>query len=211
MIRAARNLRLHGASSEITGSTIARTAVGAVRLTDVTLWKSGAASALGVLLMLAACGDDGNAFRGKPPHSKPSRKGSPTHRAGPPPEPVRIHKGKATVSVTGGFNRRLALPPGPGSVYAAPPGQVALTWLDRDGDALIVRGTLGAKVKTSPDLSLSLVLQAGRPFVFVAGDNDCLVTMKKVLAKSFTGVFRCGKLRAKGKTIRAHGSFAGHR
>ena len=124
---------------------------------------------------------------------------------------MRIHKGKATVSVAGGFNRKLPLPPGPGSVYTPPPGQVSLTWLDRNGNALIVRGTLGTRVKTSPDLTLSLVLQAGQPFVFVAGADDCAITMKSVQAKSLSGTFQCGKLSAKGKTIRVHGSFAGHR
>jgi hypothetical protein len=116
------------------------------------------------------------------------------------------------VTVTGGFNRRLILPPGPGSVFAPPRGQVALTWLDRDGNALIIRGpSFRGTSKTSTDLALSLVLQAGQPYVFVAGVDDCTVTLSKVHAKSFVGSFRCGKLSGENKAIQARGSFVGHR
>ena len=163
-----------------------------------------------IAVLMTACGNDGGSAFDRAARKKMSA--PKPHHSGPAPTPVRIHKGQAKVSVSGGFNRRFVLPPGPGSVYAPPPGQIALNWLDRHGNALIIRGdSFRGTRKSSRDLALSLVLQAGQPFVFAAQADQCTVTLAKLRAKSLSGTFRCSKISGTNKTITAHGSFVGHR
>ena len=130
----------------------------------------------------------------------------------PVPLPVTLHRGSATVVVTGGLKARFTLPLTSGGAYARAPGSFSASYVDRRGNALIVGGTTPPRrAKTSPALTLSIVVQSKRAHAFPSARGECTITVTRATHSKLSARFRCGKLSRGGKTIRASGTFLASR
>ncbi|MCA1833466.1 MAG: hypothetical protein ABR600_12610 [Actinomycetota bacterium] len=121
---------------------------------------------------------------------------------------VTIAHGTATVLISGQLKSKLTLPIGPNGVYQPAPGTFRLSFLGRDGNALILGGdTPSATARTSPDLTLSIVIQADQARAFSSARGECTITVTGSTTSRFEAKFACAGLTSQGKTIHATGSF----
>jgi hypothetical protein len=137
---------------------------------------------------------------------------TPTATASPSSVPltpaVSLTHGSAEVKVTGDIKMKLTLPIGPNGVFQPPPGNFSVSYVGRDGNAVIVGGpTPEATARTSADLTLSLVLQGKVALAFPSSRGECSLTITRSTSAGFEARFRCGSLTSSGKTIQAAGTF----
>ncbi len=115
------------------------------------------------------------------------------------------------VIVHGDFTAKLTLPIGPQSTLQPPPGAFRITYVNHDGNALLLGGdTPAGHAQTSPDLTLSLVLQGKQAYAFPSASGECAMTARTAPGR-IEAHFTCGKLTARGKTITARGTFVAFR
>jgi hypothetical protein len=170
------------------------------------------ASVLAVGALAVACTGDG-----AKPSSSSSSTGSltPSSTSTGTPRVVPLHSGSATVRMSGGLDEHLKLPLAPpgASIWGRSTGQISLKYLSRDGDALLINGSIpGRSAKTSTALTLSFVVQRTGAVAFSSSRGECEVTIRRSETKSVRGSFTCSKLRSLGKprkVVTAAGAFSG--
>jgi hypothetical protein len=140
---------------------------------------------------------------------------SPSSTSTGAPHVVPLHSGSATVRMSGGLDEHLKLPLAPpgASIWGRSTGQISLKYLTRDGDALLINGSIpGPSARTSTALTLSFVIQRGGAVAFSSSRGECQVTIRRSETKSVRGSFTCSKLRSLGKprkVVTAAGAFSG--
>ena len=162
-------------------------------------------------IVLAACTSNSSPEPSTPvPTSSASGLESPTETpsAGPVINAVKATRGSATVRVEGDIKEQLSIPIGLHGLYQPNPGEFSLSYVSREGDALIVSGPTPAETaKTSADLTLSIVVQTNTAHAFPSSQGECTIEVKSASAQLFSATFLCKHLSAKGKTISANGQF----
>jgi hypothetical protein len=142
--------------------------------------------------------------------------GLPTGETGVPTAPTGaggdVAAGQAALSVTGDIQASKAIGSLVSSVYAPPPGGMALVWTagGTDPTTLGLGGlSFTGSQRTSPTLSLTLTVQSGNDIVaFQSSAGECSITIGAAETNQITGTFSCTDLRGDGgQVIDATGSF----
>lgn len=124
----------------------------------------------------------------------------------------KVSSGLAAFTLTGDIRTSKALGNLVSTVYAPPPGGMALVWTAGGNDATTV-GLGGISFTgtqpTSPSLSLSITVQGeGAITAFISSAGECTVTIGLASARQISGAFHCTNLSAgPGATVDATGSF----
>ena len=164
---------------------------------------------VGACLVVAGCSGSSGPLVPTATTPAASTTASPSTSAGAPVA-VQLRKGSATVRVSGGVKEKLTLSLGPSASWQAAPGTLDLSYLTRSAEALLIQGsTPTGSTPTSSELTLSLVLQRHGAQAFSSTRGECRITITRSRPRSFSGRFACAKLRGRGKTIRATGTFQG--
>ena len=106
-----------------------------------------------------------------------------------------ISSGQAALAVTGGIRTSKTLTNLVSTVYAPPPGGMALVWTAGGTDATTVG--LGGVSFTgtqpmSPTLSLSITLQSRNAITtFISAAGECTITIGLATADQISGAFTC--------------------
>lgn len=123
-----------------------------------------------------------------------------------------ISSGQATFALTGGIRASKVLENLVSTVYAPPPGGMALVWTAGGTDATTV-GLGGLSFTgtqpTSPALSLSITVQnKGAISTFVSSADECTITIGQASAEQISGAFTCSDLSGGSNVVvDATGSF----
>jgi hypothetical protein len=123
-----------------------------------------------------------------------------------------ISSGQAAFAVTGGIRTSKTLTNLVSTVYAPPPGGMALVWTAGGNDATTV-GLGGISFTgtqpTSPSLSLTITVQDKEAITaFISSAGECTVTIGLASSSQISGAFNCTDLSAgPGATVDATGSF----
>jgi hypothetical protein len=134
----------------------------------------------------------------------------------PPPVPTgtagEVSDGAAALSVSGDIVASKAIGNLVSSVYAPPPGGMALVWTAGGTDATTIGlGGLSftGSQRTSPTLSLTLTVQTDDGIAsFQSMAGECSITIGAARANQITGAFSCTDLEGDGgQVIDATGSF----
>jgi len=124
----------------------------------------------------------------------------------------KVSSGEAAFTLTGDIDTSKALGDLVSTVYAPPPGGMALVWTAGGNDATTV-GLGGISFTgtqpTSPSLSLSITVQdRGAITAFISSAGECTVTIGLASGDQISGAFNCTSLSAgPGATVDATGSF----
>ena len=150
----------------------------------------------------------------------PGATGGPTGSTGEPPSvpPLptgstgEVSDGAAALSVSGDIVASKAVGNLVSSVYAPPPGGMALVWTAGGTDATTIGlGGLSftGSQRTSPTLSLTLTVQTEDEIAsFRSLDGECSITIGAAGADQVSGTFTCTDLVGDGgQVIDATGSF----
>jgi hypothetical protein len=133
-----------------------------------------------------------------------------------PPVPTgstgEVSDGAAAISVSGDIVASKAIDNLVSSVYAPPPGGMALVWTAGGTDATTIGlGGLSftGSQRTSPTLSLTLTVQNDADIVsFQSMSGECSITIGAADANQISGTFTCTDLAGDGgQVIDATGSF----
>ena len=146
--------------------------------------------------------------------------GTPSGATGEPPSlpPVptgsggEVSDGAAALSVSGDIVASKAIDNLVSSVYAPPPGGMALVWTAGGTDATTIGlGGLSftGSQRTSPTLSLTLTVQADDEIAtFTSSAGECSITIGAAETNQIAGTFSCTDLQGDGgQVIDATGSF----
>jgi collagen type I alpha len=146
--------------------------------------------------------------------------GVPTGETGEPPIEIpptgatggNVEAGQAALSVTGDIQASKAVGNLVSSVYAPPPGGMALVWTAGGTDATTIGlGGLSftGSQRTSPTLSLTLTVQTDDGIAnFQSMNGECSITIGAAGANQVSGTFTCTDLQGDGgQVIDATGSF----
>jgi hypothetical protein len=151
-------------------------------------------AAVGLALLLAACGGDGQA-------------------ESPMPDPLgrRLVDGEAHVILRGDIKVEFTVPldPSAPNLFQPPDGGFALNWADETAQGMGVGGPLflGSRT-TGEDLSLSITaIHDGLPTVFASFAGECAITITTAGSEVLAGSFACEELFEDGMTIHAEGEF----
>jgi hypothetical protein len=134
----------------------------------------------------------------------------------PPPVPTGsngdVEGGAAALSVSGDIVASKAIDNLVSSVYAPPPGGMALVWTAGGTDATTIGlGGLSftGSQRTSPTLSLTITLQTDDVTAsFQSIDGECSITIGVADANQISGTFACADLEGDGgQVVDATGSF----
>jgi surface antigen len=146
---------------------------------------------------------------GPTPPASPTASTSPTSTT-PPRPAVQLTGGVAQLTISGGIQAKETLPMGRGSAYQAPPGSMDVTWVDDEGNALLLQGeSFEGTANSSQDLFVSLVIQSAEQRVFSSATGDCTVFLSTVQARRFTGSVECHRVGAGGTKISVTGTISG--
>ncbi len=123
-----------------------------------------------------------------------------------------VSGGEAALSVSGDILASKAINNLVSSVYAPPPGGMALVWTAGGTDATTIGlGGLSftGSQRTSPTLSLSITVQSDDVIAsFTSSAGECSITIGVADANQITGAFSCTDLQGDdGQVIDATGSF----
>lgn len=123
-----------------------------------------------------------------------------------------VSEGAAALSVSGDIVASKAVGNLVSSVYAPPPGGMALVWTAGGTDATTIGlGGLSftGSQRTSPTLSLTLSVQTDEDIAsFQSMDGECSITIGAAGANQISGTFTCTDLEGDGgQLIDATGSF----
>ena len=124
----------------------------------------------------------------------------------------KVSSGQAAFTLTGDIRSSKALGNLVSTVYAPPPGGMALVWTAGGNDATTV-GLGGISFTgtqpTSPSLSLTITVQDKSAITaFISSAGECTVTIGLASASQVSGAFTCTDLSASsGATVDATGSF----
>ena len=123
-----------------------------------------------------------------------------------------VDAGAAALSVSGDIVASKAIDNLVSSVYAPPPGGMALVWTAGGTDATTIGlGGLSftGSQRTSPTLSLTITLQTDAvTATFQSIDGECAITIGVADANQISGTFACTDLRgADGQVVDVTGSF----
>ena len=124
----------------------------------------------------------------------------------------KVSSGEAAFTLTGDIGTSKALEDLVSTVYAPPPGGMALVWTAGGNDATTV-GLGGISFTgtqpTSPSLSLSITVQdEGAITAFISSAGECTVTIGLASGSQISGAFNCSNLSAGPEaTVDATGSF----
>ena len=124
----------------------------------------------------------------------------------------KVSSGQAAFTLTGDIRTSKTLGDLVSTVYAPPPGGMALVWTAGGNDATTV-GLGGISFTgtqpTSPSLSLTITVQdEGAITAFISSAGECTVTIGLADASQISGAFNCTDLSAgPGATVDATGSF----
>ena len=124
----------------------------------------------------------------------------------------KVSSGQAAFTLTGDIRTSKALGNLVSTVYAPPPGGMALVWTAGGNDATTV-GLGGISFAgtqpTSPSLSLTITVQdKGEITAFISSAGECTVTIGLASSSQISGAFNCTDLSAgPGATVDATGSF----
>jgi hypothetical protein len=146
--------------------------------------------------------------------------GLPTGETGEPPIEIpptgatggNVEAGQAALSVTGDIQASKAVGNLVSSVYAPPPGGMALVWTAGGTDATTIGlGGLSftGSQRTSPTLSLTITVQTDdETATFQSMAGECSITIGAAGANQISGTFTCTDLQSDGgQVIDATGSF----
>ena len=123
-----------------------------------------------------------------------------------------VDGGAAALSVSGDIVASKAIDSLVSSVYAPPPGGMALVWTAGGTDATTIGlGGLSftGSQRTSPSLSLTITLQTDDVTAsFQSMDGECSITVGVADASQISGTFACTDLEGDGgQVVDATGSF----
>ena len=124
----------------------------------------------------------------------------------------KVSSGQAAFTLTGDIRTSKALGNLVSTVYAPPPGGMALVWTAGGNDATTV-GLGGISFTgtepTSPSLSLTITVQdKGAITAFISSAGECTVTIGLASGSQISGAFNCTDLSAGADaTVDATGSF----
>jgi hypothetical protein len=124
----------------------------------------------------------------------------------------RVSSGQAAFTLTGDLRTSKALANLVSTVYAPPPGGMALVWTAGGNDETTV-GLGGISFTgtqpTSPSLSLTITVQdKGAITAFISSAGECTVTIGLASANQISGAFNCTDLSAGSDVVvDATGSF----
>ena len=124
----------------------------------------------------------------------------------------KVSSGQAAFTLTGDIRTSKTLGNLVSTVYAPPPGGMALVWTAGGNDATTV-GLGGISFTgtqpTSPSLSLTITVQdKGAITAFISSAGECTVTIGLASGSQISGAFNCTDLSAgPGATVDATGSF----
>ena len=124
----------------------------------------------------------------------------------------KVSNGQAAFTLTGDIRTSKTLGNLVSTVYAPPPGGMALVWTSGGNDATTV-GLGGISFtgtqSTSPSLSLTITVQdKGAITAFISSAGECTVTIGLASGSQISGAFNCTDLSAgPGATVDATGSF----
>ena len=124
----------------------------------------------------------------------------------------KVSSGQAAFTLTGDIRTSKTLGDLVSTVYAPPPGGMALVWTAGGNDATTV-GLGGISFTgtqpTSPSLSLTITVQdEGAITAFISSAGECTVTIGLASGSQISGAFNCTDLSAgPGATVDATGSF----
>jgi len=124
----------------------------------------------------------------------------------------KVSSGQAAFTLTGDIRTSKALGDLVSTVYAPPPGGMALVWTAGGNDATTV-GLGGISFTgtqpTSPSLSLTITVQdKGAITAFISSAGECTVTIGLASGSQISGAFNCADLSAgPNATVDATGSF----
>ena len=124
----------------------------------------------------------------------------------------KVSSGQAAFTLTGDIRTSKALGNLVSTVYAPPPGGMALVWTAGGNDPTTV-GLGGISFTgtqpTSPGLSLTITVQdKGAITAFISSAGECTVTVGLASASQISGAFNCTALSAGPRaTVDATGSF----
>jgi hypothetical protein len=124
----------------------------------------------------------------------------------------KVSSGQAAFTLTGDIRTSKTLTNLVSTVYAPPPGGMALVWTAGGNDATTV-GLGGISFTgtepTSPSLSLTITVQdKGAITAFISSAGECTVTIGLASSSQISGAFNCTDLSAgPGATVDATGSF----
>ena len=124
----------------------------------------------------------------------------------------KVSSGQAAFTLTGDIRTSKALGNLVSTVYAPPPGGMALVWTAGGNDPTTV-GLGGISFTgtqpTSPSLSLTITVQdKGAITAFISSAGECTVTIGLASASQISGAFNCTALSAGPRaTVDATGSF----
>jgi hypothetical protein len=109
-----------------------------------------------------------------------------------------ISSGQAAFALTGGIRTSKTLANLVSTVYAPPPGAMALVWTAGGADATVV-GLGGLSFTgtqpTSPTLSLSITVQSRNAITtFISSAGECKITIGLATADQISGAFSCTDL-----------------
>lgn len=129
--------------------------------------------------------------------------------AGPSPAGFTPSSGQASVSVTGDVEGTLdmTLADDVRLSYGADEDATALSFVDPEDNRLTIAGTLTeGENPTSPELQVDLSLPGG---VFMAADDQCVVTVHRADEDAIEGEIGCADLSDDGeRAVNAVGSFS---
>jgi hypothetical protein len=124
----------------------------------------------------------------------------------------KVSSGQAAFTLTGDIRTSKALGNLVSTVYAPPPGGMALVWTAGGNDPTTV-GLGGISFTgtqpTSPSLSLTITVQdKGAITAFISSAGECTVTIGLASASQISGAFNCTNLSSgPDATVDATGSF----
>jgi len=128
-----------------------------------------------------------------------------------------MRSGRATFTVSGDVKGRFSLPlmPPGASTWNAGTGDIALSYLDRSANAVLLAGNIAGKsASTSTTLTLSFVIQDPSSIPFPSSRGECKVSLANAGKAGVSGAFTCTGLKSVGnpsKTIKVAGRFSAAR
>jgi hypothetical protein len=123
-----------------------------------------------------------------------------------------LTSGRLTFQLSGDVEVEKTLATLVNSVYAPPPGGLAIVWTAGGADASTVGlggSTFTGTRETSPSLSVSVTAQTSRGIArFVSTEGECAITIVVASADEIAGAFECDELvGSSGEVVDASASF----
>ena len=124
-----------------------------------------------------------------------------------------VHKGTASVTVSGDLNLTASFGSLEVALWAPPPSGMALSWAGSHAQSLSIGGPSFTSLQPTSDarvLSFVVASSDGTLVTFRSSAGECQVTIDPALPDDMGGVFTCRRLTSSGggSTVDAQGTFS---